>query len=446
MRPVSVLPVPSDPFAGLVSLSDQQVLDEVTTWAGRMAAGEAQLLLYVGELDARNAWSGGGVLSCVHWLSWRCGMGAKVASDRVRIARALRTLPKTFAAFAAGQVSFTQVRAITRVAVPEDEAKYLGIAKAATGQQLERLVRGIRRARSLNVPKKDRPKITTPQLRISHDQDGTMHISIRISAEDGAAVLAALEAGQTDFAALPVVADPAAESSAEEKRRPDALDFHNAKLATAGTGFLHLCRTFLQHRGQVAPAKARRDRARLAVHIDPLSGWARLPDGELLPPGALAATLPAATLRPLQPTDLTIHDTGRTLREASQPLRDLLANLDGHRCRFPSCTRKRKLHAHHVLEWQHGGRTDLDNLVFLCSRHHTLVHDQGFRLTLHPHTRALTVASAAGENITHRPGLPWHPATELDPDQTINAKTLPNTTYDKLHLHYAVEVLLQQAA
>jgi hypothetical protein len=97
MRPVSVLPVPSDasdPFAGLVSLSNQDVQDQVTTWAGRMAAGEAQLLLYVGELDSRNAWSGHGVLSCVHWLSWRCGMGAKVASDRVRIARALRTLPK----------------------------------------------------------------------------------------------------------------------------------------------------------------------------------------------------------------------------------------------------------------------------------------------------------------------------------------------------------------
>jgi hypothetical protein len=172
-----VLPVPSDasaPFAGLVSLSNQDVQDQVTTWAGRMAAGEAQLLLYVGELDVRNAWSGHGVLSCAHWLSWRCGMGAKVASDRVRIARALRTLPKTFAAFAAGQVSFTQVRAITRVAVPEDEAKYLGIAKAATGQQLERLVRGIRRARSFNVPKKDRPTVTTPQLRVSHDDDGSM--------------------------------------------------------------------------------------------------------------------------------------------------------------------------------------------------------------------------------------------------------------------------------
>ena len=434
------MPVPSDPFADLVSLSNQEVQDEVTTWAGRMAAGEAQLLLYVGELDARNAWSGHGVLSCAHWLSWQCGMGAKVASDRVRIARALRLLPKTFDAFAAGRVSFTQVRAITRVAVAEDEAKFLRIAKAATGQQLERLVRGIRRAKTLDIPKKDRPKVTVPQLRVSHDEDGSMRISIRVSAEDGAAVLAALEAGKADCAPP--------ESSAEVSRRPDALDFHTAKLATAGTGFLHLCQTFLQHRGKASPGKARRDRARLTVHIDPLSGWARLPDGELLPPGTPAVTLPqpGGTLRPLQPADLTIHDAGRTQREVSQPLRDLLGTIDGERCRFPSCTRKRKLHAHHTTEWQHGGRTDLANMTLLCSRHHTVVHTEGFRLTLHPHTRALTITNATGEAIPHRPGLPWHPASQLDPETSINARTLPNTTYDRLHLHYAVEVLLQHAA
>ena len=415
-----------------------------------MAAGEAQLLLYVGELDARTAWSGSGVLSCAHWLSWRCGMGAKVASDRVRIARALRTLPKTFAAFAAGRVSFTQVRAITRVADADDEAKYLGIAKEATGQQLERLVRGIRRARSLSIPKENRPTVTVPQLRISHDDDGSIRISIRVSAEDGAAVLAALEASRADSTS------PPPESSAAESNRPDAYDFHVAKLTTAGTGFLHLCRAFLQHRGNTAPTKARRDRARLTLHVDPLSGWARLPDGELLPPGTLTTTLPTGTLptgtlptgtlRPLRPTDLTVHDAGRTLREANQPLRDLLGIIDGERCRYPSCTRKRKLHAHHVTEWQHGGRTDLANLVLLCSRHHTLVHNEGFRLTLHPETRALTIDSATGQAIPHRPGLPWHPATELDPDTKINAKTLPNTRYDKLHLHYAVEVLLQHAA
>jgi hypothetical protein len=183
------------------------------------------------------------------------------------------------------------------------------------------------------------------------------------------------------------------------------------------------------------------------VNIDPLSGWARLPDGELLPPGTLTATLPAGTvLRPLRPSDLTMHDAGRTLREPSQALRDLLATIDGERCRFPSCTRKRKLHAHHTVEWALGGRTDLANLILLCSRHHTVVHTEGFRLTLHPQTRALTVTSAAGTAIPHRPKLPWQPAADLDPNARIDATTLPNTSYDKLNRHYAVEVLLQHAA
>jgi hypothetical protein len=265
-----------------------------------------------------------------------------------------------------------------------------------------------------------------------------MQISIRFCAEDSAAVLAALEAGQTDFVATP---EGSSDSSAE--------DWQDRQRTTAGHGFLHLCRSYLQHRAGSAPAKARRDRAHLTVRIDPISGWSRLPNGELLPPGSITLTLTlptGTTLRPLRPTDLTLHDAGRTLREASQALRDLLGTIDGERCRFPSCTRKRKLHAHHVIQWLLGGRTDLANLVLLCSRHHTVVHAEGFRLTLHPQTRALTVTSAAGTAIPHLPKLPWRPAAELDPNTEIDAKTLPNTTYDKLNLHYAVEVLLQTAA
>ena len=87
----------------------------------------------------------------------------------------------------------------------------------------------------------------------------------------------------------------------------------------------------------------------------------------------------------------------------------------------------------------------LANLILLCSRHHTLVHT-GFKLTLNPVTRALQVTTSQGEPIPHRPTLPWRPAAELDPTARIDARTLPNTTYDKLELHHAVEVLLMNAA
>ena len=97
-------------------------------------------------------------------------------------------------------------------------------------------------------------------------------------------------------------------------------------------------------------------------------------DDELLPPSSLSSvlrTLPGRgrrRLRPLTAADLRRHDRGRRQRLPSLALRELLGTLDGERCRYPGCTRRRKLHAHHVERWSEGGPTDLANLLLLCSR------------------------------------------------------------------------------
>ena len=94
------------------------------------------------------------------------------------------------------------------------------------------------------------------------------------------------------------------------------------------------------------PDIARRRRPQPTVQIDPLSGWGRQADGELLPPTSLRAVLKALPgrggvlrLRPVTAADLRRHDLGRTSREANAALRELLGALDGERCRFPGCTR-----------------------------------------------------------------------------------------------------------
>jgi HNH endonuclease len=51
-------------------------------------------------------------------------------------------------------------------------------------------------------------------------------------------------------------------------------------------------------------------------------------------------------------------------------------------CRFPGCDRPPTwCDAHHIKHWLHLGRTDLENLILLCRRHHTLVHQRGFRIS-----------------------------------------------------------------
>ncbi len=130
---------------------------------------------------------------------------------------------------------------------------------------------------------------------------------------------------------------------------------------------MHVIRTFLETTAREQPELARRHRSRLVANVDPISGWARLHDGELLPPTSVPPELAAAThcvrLRPLIAADLTRHDLGRTTREPSLALREHVGTIDGERCRFPGCTRRRRLHAHHVTYWSAGGATDLANLA-----------------------------------------------------------------------------------
>ena len=445
------------------ALSDDEVADEITTWAGRVAAGEARLLALIGEFDRREAWCQPGFLSCAHWLSWWLGMGTRAAYERVKVARALRELPLTMAAFSRGQLSWTQVRAVCRVAVAADEQTYIELARNASGAQLEKLVRGVRRARKPAEDAAD-PERAKHLMRSSvrYDDDGNLVITVKVPAEQGAVILAAI-----DLARGELDRERAAECSAEqqdtaeptecsaEPSSPQGLsrtamygDADPKVRASVAEGLVRVAQTSLAAVTKGHADVARRTRQQLTALIDPLSGWARLPNGELLPPTAAPPSAPELRqhLRPLIAQDLTRFDLGRSTRVVSDALRELLGQVDGERCRFPGCTRHRKLHAHHVVYWSAGGPTDLSNLVLVCSRHHTIVHAQGFRLTLGA-DRTLKVTTADGLRLLHHPTLDPQPATALDPDGLIGPGTLPPlTSYDRLDLRYAVSVLLQHAA
>jgi hypothetical protein len=428
--------------------TDAQLADAILTLSGQIAAAEARLLAYIAEFDERDAWAGHGLLSCAHWLSWKTGLGPNAARERVRVARALRELPVIEEAFGAGRLSWSQVRAITRVAGPQDQQTYLDVARHATAAQLERIVRGVRRARR-NEEADAQPRIAAYRMRATrrYDIDGTQVITIRCSAEDAAVVSAAIDRACADLdrrSAVEAKATPdvsAADVSAETPMQP----------ATIADGLLELARIALEQHAVEHPDAARRKKSMLTAQVDPLSGWGRLHDGEILPPTSLKqvlTTLPGRGLlrmRRLTAVDLTRRDLGRTQREANQSLRELLGTIDGERCRFPGCTRQRKLHAHHVVYWSDGGGTDLDNLVLVCSRHHTLIHQQGFQLTLHD-GRRLSVATADGVPLLHHPALPWGDPAALDQVE-IDATTLPPDSIEaRIDLGYVVNVVMTQAA
>ena len=119
---------------------------QITEWSGHIAAATATLLGWIADYDRREGWRSWGCKSAAHWLSWKCGDGLHAAREKVRTARALDDLPVLAASFARGELSFTKVRAITRVATPADEGEWVDMARTSTGAQLERVVAQARAA------------------------------------------------------------------------------------------------------------------------------------------------------------------------------------------------------------------------------------------------------------------------------------------------------------
>jgi hypothetical protein len=344
-------------------------------------------------------------------------------------------------------MSYAQVRAATRVATRFDEQKWIDLAAQASGSQLEKLVRGVARVRRQEQDEAD-PAAAIQRLRTTHayHDDGTFSLTFRGSAGDGAVLLAAIESACDDLDRQKAAPRPARRPQTAEEAAVTA-EVRRRKRTDLGQGLMHLARTGLEALGKAHPESARRSRSRLNVQVDPLSGWARLRDGELLPPASLkqiAKALPGRhQLRPLVARDLTAHDQGRTARHPSLALRELLGTVDGERCRIPGCTGTHRLHAHHVRYWEDGGPTDLDNLVLVCSRHHTLIHQYGYQLLLKP-DRTLVVHTADGTRLLPHTAPAWDDATEL-PD--VPAGTLRSGESDqRLDLGYAVHVLAQHAA
>ena len=159
-----------------------------------LAAAEARWLRLVAEFDERQGWAVQGVVSCAHWLSWRCGLSLHSAREKVRVARALRQLPKVVESFEKGELSYARARAITRVATSANEEALVETARHSTGAQLERICRATSIAQAA-----EEGSLTNPSRRsltYYWDDDGMLILHARLEADEGAAVIAALEAAQ----------------------------------------------------------------------------------------------------------------------------------------------------------------------------------------------------------------------------------------------------------
>jgi hypothetical protein len=202
-------PAPKHPLADLDRLGD-----EIADLSAHLDAATARLLTLIREFDARGGWNNG-FTSCAAWLGWRVGLDPGAARERVRVAHALGSLPRLAEALARGELSYSKVRALTRVATPESEERLLSVGRAGTASHIECIVRGWRRMDRRADFHGVARRSASLGLHVRQDDDGTVIVRGRLAPEAGALLVRALDAArETLYQRTRAVADPTATDSA----------------------------------------------------------------------------------------------------------------------------------------------------------------------------------------------------------------------------------------
>ncbi|HET7808979.1 MAG TPA: DUF222 domain-containing protein [Steroidobacteraceae bacterium] len=342
---------------------------EICTLAGRINAANHRFLELIAEFDQRKGWWQDGMMSCAHWLNFKCGIAMGAAREKVRVARALETLPKVSAAMQSGALSYSKAREITRVGNEHNEEYLLSIAEHGTAAHVEKLVRAYRRCQEAEELSRDERQQQSRRVTFRHDDDGSLVLTCRLPAEVGARVMKALDVA---IESLPVHGGdvPAGTSRPVvpfSQRRADALD------VVAGS--------FLAHKVLESPGT---DRHEIVVHVaaetlrSRVAGCCEIEDGpSIAAETARRFACDASLYSVIEDEDGEPLNVGRKTRNISAPLRRLLRARDKG-CRFPGCSNSRYIDAHHIKHWANGGETRPANLVSLCRFHHRAVHEGGF--------------------------------------------------------------------
>ncbi|MEO8466982.1 MAG: DUF222 domain-containing protein [Gammaproteobacteria bacterium] len=363
----------------------EQLETKITELWGHLNAATFRFLALVAEFDRTKCYERHGLVNTAQWLNWQCGIGTVAAREKVRVARSLESLPQISAVFARGEVSYSKVRAMTRVATAANESVLVSVALHGTAAHVEKLVRKYRWVERAEAATRAQVRHENRALHYFFDDAGMLVVHGRLPPEVGAVVRKALDvAVEALRTSERDGADASAESSSAFEREQTAAAFRADALA-------HVAEHFLEHRGG-DDAGSTADRFQVVVHVDQTvlmqavaaddcaPHCCELDDGPALALDTARRLSCDATLVGIAQTPSGEPlDVGRRTRAIPPALARALRSRDGG-CRFPGCTRTRFTEGHHVKHWADGGETRLGNLATLCRFHHRLVHEGGFNL------------------------------------------------------------------
>ena len=344
--------------------------DEIAELSAHLDAATARLLDLIREFDARAGWNNG-FRSCAAWLSWRVGLDPGAARERVRVARALGTLPGARAR-----------RALVREGPRADPRCHSG-----TAEHVERIVRGWRRVDRQAEAQETTYRHGSRALHVYHDGDGMVVVRGRLAPEVGAVLVQALTAARE---ALYQRAQPASSVTGPINKNVSAETFQAdvpaemPTMAQQQADALALVAETALHHG-IDPG-APGERYQVVVHVDaPVLADPDAPGQSVLEDGThvsaetsrrLACDASRVVMR--HDADGRVTEVGARTRTIPTALRRVLQHRD-RGCRFPGCGLPFG-QGHHIRHWAHGGPTTLSNLALLCRRHHRAVHEEGYHV------------------------------------------------------------------
>ncbi len=358
------------------NLGAVDVQERIGVLAARIHAATAELVQLSAELDSDGSWAEIGVRSCAHWLSINIGVDVWTGGEMVRAGHALEQLPLLRAAFEDGRLSFDKIRAVTTVATSDDDDMWTLMALHASGAQLARICRGVRQALDVDDPRRAGDALLNRGVRTWWRDDGMLELMAVLPHEDGAIVMAAIEAAahlvatEQRYVPSPDQPELAAEHRTQPMLRADAL--------------IRVCDAWVAadaHTPVVAPT------TQVVVHVDAdalggdvTGGRSRIENGPWVAPAAVRWLSCDADVVTVTERDGLPIDVGRVRRLITPRLRLAMQSRD-EGCRYPGCSvPAARADGHHVRHWYDGGSTNLGNLISLCRFHHRRHHEGRFQI------------------------------------------------------------------
>jgi hypothetical protein len=342
-------------FEAPLTGGDLDLIRAIDASHARVGCAQRDLLSLIAEVDRQELWLDSGARDTAHWLAMRYGISHWKAHRWIVAAHAFEQLPCLAEALDRGELGIDKVVELARFAAPDTEAQLIRWAKDVTCATIRHRGDLALRASVEEVVEIDRARSVSWWY---FDEGRRFGLEAELPAAQGAIVAQALERAAQAVPAMPDETDGCFASA----RRADA--------------FVALCSARIAD-------DPNQDRASVVVHaqLDALvhdTGGCEIEDGPAVHPETVRRLMCNARVQAvLEDRSGNVLGLGRMSREPTAWMVRQIRYRD-RGCRFPGCGTRAFTQAHHIVWWRHGGRTDLDNLLLICSFHHRLVHEHGW--------------------------------------------------------------------